>query len=120
MSEAAADELGHSVHDIQESPVVQRRNSDAIPEPSQEDTIRDILLQMKKLQEDSSKDNFLQLKQLLAQEEIGANLSVKAFDWVACKPATLFHPVCYDPNYLCRFFPLIYLGLVGTIATRYA
>lgn len=93
MSEAAADELGHSVHESDESPTLQRRNSDAIPESSQEESIRDILLQMMKLQEDSSREHLLQMRQLFVQEEISGSFSVKAFDWVACKPAQMYHPV---------------------------
>ncbi|KAH7357226.1 hypothetical protein BKA65DRAFT_524383 [Rhexocercosporidium sp. MPI-PUGE-AT-0058] len=93
ISEAAADELGHSIHNIEEPPSIQRRNSDAIPDPTQEDSIRDILLQMKKLQEDSSKEHLLQMRQLLVQEDIAGNVSVKAFDWVSCKPGKLYHPV---------------------------
>ncbi|PVH79529.1 hypothetical protein DL98DRAFT_655454 [Cadophora sp. DSE1049] len=92
VSEAAADQLGHSVHDIEESPSVQRRNSDVIPAPTQEDSIRDILLQMKKLQEDSSREHLLQMRQLLVQEDITGSFSVKAFDWVSCKPGQLYHP----------------------------
>jgi hypothetical protein len=120
MSEAAADELSHSINDIQESPVVQRRNSDNVPELSQEDSIRDILLQMKKLQEDSSRDHLTQMRQLLVQDEIGANLSVKAFDWVACKPTRLFHPVSYHDSCLTLILSLISIELVGAITTRHA
>ncbi|KAL2072990.1 hypothetical protein VTL71DRAFT_10314 [Oculimacula yallundae] len=92
MSEAAADELGQSMHDIEESQTFQRRNSDAIPDPTQEESIRGILLQMKKLQEDSSREHLLQMRQLLVQEDLTGNFSAKAFDWVSCKPEKLYHP----------------------------
>ncbi|KAK0100648.1 hypothetical protein ONS95_007101 [Cadophora gregata] len=92
ISEAEADLLGHSVHDIEELPSVQRRNSDTLPEPSEEDTIRDILLQMKKLQEELSKEHLMQMRQLLVQEDIAGSFQVKAFDWVSCKPGKLYHP----------------------------
>ncbi|KAH7407184.1 hypothetical protein BKA64DRAFT_666015 [Cadophora sp. MPI-SDFR-AT-0126] len=92
ISEETADQLGHSVHDIEESPSVQRRNSEIMPEPTQEDSIRDILLQMKKLQEESSKEHLLQMRQLLVREDVTGTFSVKAFDWVPCKPGKLYHP----------------------------
>ncbi|KAI9049724.1 hypothetical protein LZ554_005876 [Drepanopeziza brunnea f. sp. 'monogermtubi'] len=92
ISEAAADELGHSIHDMDESPTVQRINSDTLVEvSSSEESIRDILLQMKKLQEDSSREHLLQMRQLLVQEDI-SSFSVRAFDWVECKPSQLYHP----------------------------
>ncbi|CZT10086.1 uncharacterized protein RCO7_03218 [Rhynchosporium graminicola] len=92
ISEATADELGHSMHDVAELPLPQRRNSDFVAEPTDEDSIRGILLQMKKLQEDSSKEHLLQLRQLLVQEDLTGNISVKAFDWVSCKPGKVYHP----------------------------
>lgn len=100
ISEAAADELGHSLHNIEESPSIKRRDSDAMPEPTQDDSIRDILLQMKKLQEDSSREHLLQMRQLLVQEDITGSFSVKAFDWVSCKPGKLYHPVRTLPDNL--------------------
>ncbi|PBP23734.1 hypothetical protein BUE80_DR005413 [Diplocarpon rosae] len=92
VSEVAADQLDHSIHDLDESPTVQRRNSDAVPDQSQDDSIRDILLQIKQLQEESSREHLQQMRQLLVQEDISGNFAVKAFDWVACKPAQLYHP----------------------------
>lgn len=93
MSEAAADEMGHSLHNIEELPTIQRRSSDPMPELTQEDSVRDILLQMKKLQENSSREHLLQIRQLLVQEDTTGDFPAKAFDWVSCKPGRLYHPV---------------------------
>ncbi|KAH9217918.1 hypothetical protein DL95DRAFT_89415 [Leptodontidium sp. 2 PMI_412] len=92
MSEAAADEMGHSLHNIEELPTIQRRSSDPMPELTQEDSVRDILLQMKKLQENSSREHLLQIRQLLVQEDTTGDFPAKAFDWVSCKPGRLYHP----------------------------
>lgn len=93
LSEKAVEGINQSIHDLREFPVTLGGNSAPIEETSIEQSIRDILLQMKQIQEESSRDHLSQMRQLLAQEEIGANLSIKAFDWMLCKPDKLFHPV---------------------------
>jgi hypothetical protein len=91
MSEKAVEDLNQSMHDFNESPITPGGTLLPVEEPPK--SIRDILLHMKQMQEDTSREHLSQMRQLLAQEEIGANLSIKAFDWMACKPRKLFHPV---------------------------
>ncbi len=93
ISEArAAEHLADSMHDILPTP------AEITPvgppgDPSANESIREILLEMKQNQLESSREQLLQLRQLLAQEDIGANLSIKTFDWMMCKPSRVFHPV---------------------------
>lgn len=93
MSELDANQLEESNPNIQQySPRDPRRNTVAVPEePAPEASIREILLQMKQIQEESSRAHLLQMQQLLVQEDISS--MSKNFDWVACKPAPVFHPV---------------------------
>jgi hypothetical protein len=85
--------MNQSIHDIHESPITPGGNPAPINDISPDKSIRDILLQMKQIQEESSRDHLAQMRQLLVQEEIGANMSIQAFDWMICKPAHHFHPV---------------------------
>lgn len=91
MSEAAAEHLNDSIHDLLTTPVETSPTGPA-EDPSPNESIRDILLQMKQHQIESSRDQLMQLRQLLAQEDMGANLSIKAFDWLTCKPPRVYHP----------------------------
>jgi hypothetical protein len=93
LSEKAVEDLNQSIHDLHESPITPGGTIVPVDEPLPEKSIREILLQMKQIQEESSRDHLSQMRQLLVQEEIGANLSIKAFDWMTCKPGKLFHPV---------------------------
>lgn len=93
LSEKVSEEINQSIHDLHESPITPGGNQIPIEQTSIEQSIRDILLQMKQIQEESSRDHLSQMRQLLAQEDVGASLSVKAFDWMTCKPEKLFHPV---------------------------
>lgn len=89
MSEKTVEGLDQSIHDLHESPT---GITTTVEEPSTEASIRDILLQIRQIQEESSRDHLSQMRQLLAQEEMGANLSIKPFDWMTCKPEKLFYP----------------------------
>ena len=98
MTEAAAEGMNQSIHDL-EKPTAPERTSapDEEPTPDKIDkSIRDILLQIKQANEDSSRDHLQQMRQLLVQDEVGANMSIKAFDWMKCKPTRLFYPVSND------------------------
>jgi len=92
-SEIAIERMEQSIHDIQIAPAAQEDNLSLAEDQSQDASVREILLQMKQIQEESSRDHLIQMRQLLVQEEIGASLATRAFDWMTCKPARLFHPV---------------------------
>jgi hypothetical protein len=96
MSESAVEGMSQSVHDLETSPTAQRAVETSVTGLSQEQSLRDILLQLKQSQEDSHRDHLLQLRELLTHEEIGSDFSTKAFDWMTCKPAREFHPVSSD------------------------
>ena len=85
--------MNQSTHDLHETPLM----SGAVPVPAEQTTIEqsigEILLQMKQIQADLGRDHVSQVRQLLDQEEVGRNSSVKAFDWMRCKPDKLLHPV---------------------------
>jgi hypothetical protein len=92
MSKAAVEEMSQSIHDLSASQTARAGKPLPEDEPSQNKSAQDfgdILLQIKKSQD----NNLLQLRQLLIQDEIGANLNTKAFDWMKYKPNHLFHPV---------------------------
>ena len=91
MSEKAVEDLNKSIHEVHEPAVTPGGTLTAPEEPPK--SIREILLQMKQIQEEASQDHLSQMRLLLVQEEIGANLSIKAFEWMTCKPGKLFHPV---------------------------
>lgn len=84
--------MGESIHDLLTTSVEISPTGPA-KDSSPDETIRDILLQMKQHQIESSRDQFIQLRQLLVQEDVGANLSIKVFDWLICKPSRVYHPV---------------------------
>lgn len=96
MSEAAAEHLNESIHDLLTTPIETSPTGPA-EDSSANESIREILLQMKQHQIESSRDQMMQLRQLLLQEEVGANLSIKAFDWLICKPSRVYHPVSGSP-----------------------
>lgn len=102
MSIAAVEKMNDSTHDILTTPV---ETSPVGPpeDASTNESIHDILVQMKQHQIESSREQMLQLRQLLAQDEIGTLASVKAFDWLACKPARVFHPV--STSLLPEYYP---------------
>lgn len=100
ISESAAEKMGESIHDILTTPV-ETSPTGPPEEIASNESIRDILLQIKQHQVESSREQMLQFRQLLVQEEIGANLSVKAFDWMTYKPPRVFHPVS-TPPFHCR------------------
>jgi hypothetical protein len=100
MSEKAVEDLNQSVHELHESPITPGGTLALAEEPPK--SIREILLQMKLIQEESSRDHLSQMRQLLAQEEIGANLTTRPFDWMTCKPGKLFHPVSIGDNLSSR------------------
>lgn len=97
MSEAAVEKMNESIHDILTTPV-EATSTDPAEDASANESIHDILVQMKQHQIDSSREQMLQLRQLLVQDEVGTISSVKAFDWKACKPARVFHPVSISPS----------------------
>jgi hypothetical protein len=118
MSEKAAEDLNQSIHELHESPVTPGGTLAPPEEPPK--SIREILLQMKQMQEESSRDHLSQMRQLLVQEEIGANLSIKAFEWMTCKPGKLFHPVSRHASHPTRTSLLTnWIGMVGSVIERY-
>jgi hypothetical protein len=92
MSEAGVEKMNESIHDLLTTPAETSPTGPGENIPANE-SIHDILVQMKQHQIESSREQMLQLRQLLAQEELGTSLSIKAFDWMACKPSRVFHPV---------------------------
>jgi hypothetical protein len=88
--------MNQSMHNLDTSPTAQKAIEAPATGLSQEQSLRDILLQLKQSQEDSHRDHLLQLRELLVREEIGSDFSTKAFDWMTCKPAQEFHPVSRD------------------------
>jgi hypothetical protein len=96
MSEEAVEGMNQSMHDLGTSPTAQRATEASATGLSQEQSLRDILLQLKQSQEDSQRDHLLQLRELLVREEIASDFSTKAFDWMTCKPVQEFHPVSRD------------------------
>jgi len=85
--------MEQSIHETQIAPAAQEDNFVLTEDQSHDASVREILLQMKQIQEESSRDHLIQMRQLLVQEEIGASFATRAFDWMTCKPARLFHPV---------------------------
>ena len=92
MSEAAVEKLNESIHDLLTTPV-ETTPTGPPDETSPNDSIRDILVQIKQHQIESSREQMLQLRQLLIQEEFGVDVSIKTFDWMSYKPSRVFHPV---------------------------
>lgn len=102
MSEAAVDKTNESIHDLLTTPI-ETIPTGPLEDNSTNESIHDILVQMKQHQAESSREQILQLRQLLAQEEVGTILSAKTFDWVACKPSRVFHPVSRQAYPNARF-----------------
>lgn len=74
------------------SPLGPEEHQSPIEEIHTDEPIRDIgaiLLEIKKAQEESNRNL---LRQLQVHDEIGANVAIKAFEWMAYKPDQLFHP----------------------------
>ncbi|RDW66529.1 hypothetical protein BP6252_10164 [Coleophoma cylindrospora] len=88
ISQTAADGISQSLH-IQE--IGGRNISAAAKDFSEEESVRDLLLQIKRAQEDSNKQYLQQIKQFLAQKTVGADSAIRVFDWMASKPADQYH-----------------------------